>query len=249
MTSQTMPSLSFVYFVTARHVAKSFSNRESAFIVNAKTGGVKEVMAGDKWYLHPTDDSVDVAVLPCKHDKTLDINYISVNDLFLNPGRIKALDIGIGDEVFMTGLFSFVDRTKRNMPITRTGNIAMFPEEALGIDAGDGTKFSDVYLIEARSIGGASGSPVFARKTYAVQIDQAEPPTIVTGYGREFYLLGMMHGHWDVREDTLNDHRAIVSPRGVNMGIAKVVPAHKILETLNNPELVFLREEMELRIG
>jgi hypothetical protein len=37
--------------------------------------------------------------------------------------------IGIGDDVFITGLFSFVAGVDKNLPVVRTGNLAMVPSE------------------------------------------------------------------------------------------------------------------------
>jgi hypothetical protein len=55
--------------------------------------------------------------------------------------------------------------------------------------------------------------------------------------------LGLIHGHWDVKESDINSadlqHDA---KRGVNMGISVVVPAHKLLEVINHPELVAMRK-------
>ena len=51
-----------------------------------------------------------------------------------------------------------------------------------------------------------------------------------------FYLLGLMHGHWDrvVPVDVTGDD---IEFESVNMGIAIVVPAKKILEVINQPSL------------
>ncbi|MGC1275994.1 MAG: hypothetical protein WBC44_19995 [Planctomycetaceae bacterium] len=39
----------------------------------------------------------------------------------------------------------------------------------------------------------------------------------------EFYLLGLIHGHWDSAE---------FNPRGINSGIAVVVPIQRVVEVL-----------------
>ncbi len=57
------------------------------------------------------------------------------------------------------------------------------------------------------------------------------------------YLLGLMHGHWDIPPENKNDLAVKDSFGSVNMGIAIVVPAKKILETLNHPELVEIRRK------
>jgi hypothetical protein len=109
------------------------------------------------------------------------------------------------------------------------GNIAMMPDEVIPTELGD----MEAYLVEARSIGGLSGSPAFVRKT------------VPFGIG-SFYLLGLMHGHWDLPAKSKNDLLMNDDLLGkVNMGIAIVVPAKKILEVLNHPELVKMREQQE----
>jgi hypothetical protein len=94
----------------------------------------------------------------------------------------------------------------------------------------------DGFLIEARSIGGLSGSPVF------VSI-QGE----IIGR-RRFYLLGLMHGHFDIPDlntDTVVDSGA---GNGINAGIGVVVPVKHIIETLNHPDLVSRRKEAAMRL-
>ena len=63
-----------------------------------------------------------------------------------------------------------------------------------------------------------------------------------TGVER-IYLLGLVHGHWDAPPSQVD--AAIVDNRreSVNVGIAIVVPAQKILEVLNQP--VFERSRNE----
>ena len=108
----------------------------------------------------------------------------------------------------------------------------MLPENPIQVGGG----FSQMHLIEARSFSELSGSPVFVRETLVIKDNYARPdgtPVILVTHGANFHLLGMIWGHWD--ED----------PRGVNMGIAAVTPAAKILETLYLPEAVARRAEIE----
>ena len=53
---------------------------------------------------------------------------------------------------------------------------------------------TEAYLIEARSIGGLSGSPVFIPMPPFQQINGE----VTQGSGSLFYLLGLMHGHFDI---------------------------------------------------
>jgi len=100
----------------------------------------------------------------------------------------------------------------------------------------------DAYLVEARSIGGLSGTPVFVHmggvRTLAGK---------ARFRGGSFYWLGLMHGHWDLPvsyTDSLAEN--ISTGERVNMGIAIVVPAMKILEVLTQPQLVEMRRREEV---
>jgi hypothetical protein len=239
--------LSACYFVTAKHVAEDLKDREVYFLVNKVGGGVTEIKTiyKNKWFFHPTDKAVDVAVAQIFPQSNAVIVPVKVEQ-FGTPERITELGIGIGDEVFATGLFTLAPGTARNMPIIRHGNIAMMPEEPIQTELG----YADVYLVEARSIGGLSGSPVFVRNTLSQKVtldDDSETVAFMSGTG--ITLLGLMHGHWDIKESEMN--KALFehdSKRGVNLGIGIVVPAIKILETINQPELEEIRMSEEKRV-
>ena len=69
--------------------------------------------------------------------------------------------IGLGDDIFVTGLFTARTGNNRNIPIVRTGIISSMPDEPIR----DGEFECNAYLAELRSIGGISGSPVFVIST------------------------------------------------------------------------------------
>jgi hypothetical protein len=239
----------FVYFVTAKHVASDLAGREAYFLANKKGGGVKpiETVVGNEWHLHPSDPTADIALIQVGVDRDLDVDTVGIED-FGTPERLKELNVGIGDLVHSTGLFTPAPGQQRNMPIVRVGNIAMMPEEQIQTELG----FADVFLIEAHSLGGISGSPVFVRPTINFKL----PPEMARSgvnnafwYGHGATLLGLMHGHWDIRESEMNQAFFTHDRKhGVNMGIAIVVPAIKILETLFSPELAIERERMSEKI-
>jgi hypothetical protein len=235
----------FIYLVTAKHVTERLAlawkdlerhNKELAnscrncfFLrINTKNGRSEFLKSeGKRWFTHPTDASVDVAVLPWAPPlEEYDFKCVSISS-FLSDETVQKEAIGIGDEVFITGLFAHVSGSTKNLPIIRMGNIAMMPDEVIPTELGN----IEAYLVEARSIGGLSGSPAFVRKTVPVGIGG-------------FYLLGLMHGHWDLPAGRKNDFSINDDLLGkVNMGIAIVVPAKKILEVLNHPELIEMREQ------
>jgi hypothetical protein len=53
------------YFVTAKHVANDLKGCAVYFLVNVRGGGVVGIsgVVGEHWFLYPTDDSADAAVV------------------------------------------------------------------------------------------------------------------------------------------------------------------------------------------
>jgi len=126
--------------------------------------------------------------------------------------------VSASHEIFITGLFRSHYGNQRNVPIVRVGNIAMMRDEPVRTEYCGPT---DAYLVEARSIHGLSGSPVFIN------------------IGSNLFLLGLMHGHFDVEnltEDVVVEDAN--GPSGIHTGIGVVIPVEKIIETLNQAGLV-----------
>ena len=232
------------YFVTAKHVASDLKDRPIYILTNKRGGGVTDnwTSPDNEWWVHPSDHGADVALIQVSENPEADTIHISVLD-FGTPERLQRLGIGIGDEIFATGLFTEIPGTTRNLPIVRHGNVAMMPAEQIQTELG----FTDAYLVEARSLGGLSGSPVFVRHTLRTEVERAdgtrEP---FFGNGSGMTLLGLMHGHWDIKESEMNKPFFTHDRKhGVNYGVAIVVPASKIYETLYQPELVAMRKHWE----
>lgn len=241
------PDHVFPYLVTARHSADALADRPFVIRLNTCDGTARNIVcdAGTRWFRHP-DPTVDVAVLPIAPDRsTYDYRWV-VPRMLVGPKMIEKLNIGVGDEVFITGLFAYLFGNDRNIPIVRTGNVAMMPAERVPTRLGQ----MEAYLIEARSIGGISGAPVFVRETvplmheYPGTGDERDTVNQVPIYAAgPFYLLGVMHGHWDIPPEMMN-RLGSGANAGVNMGIAIVTPATKIREVLSLPELVSRRESL-----
>lgn len=229
------------YFITAKHVILGLKRKRFALVINERHGKVRPVeVTYEKWCFHPSDASVDAAAMPFEPRQELE-SLSFQSKYFVTPESMKPA-FGVGDDIFIPGLFTYAQGRARNMPIIRHGNLAMIPDEEIQVNYGF-AKFANVYLIEARSIGGISGSPVLIRKTVSLptrNFDTSE--TRLHGLSAEFHVLGLVQGHWDIKESEINNPGPVQDKqRGVNMGIAVVVPAHKILEILNGPELTELR--------
>jgi len=150
------------YVVTARHVIEDIqiaSTDDKAILrVNEMGGGLIRIDTNcDDWFFHPTDSNVDVAVMPISfRGRQVNQNFLST--AAFATAAASSARIGIGEEVFITGLFTSHFGKKKNIPIVRVGNIAAMPDEPIKTKLG----LVEGYLIEARSLGGLSGSPVFA---------------------------------------------------------------------------------------
>jgi hypothetical protein len=241
------------YLVTARHSILELEGREYLVRANTTDGHFKEVtFKGDeKWWYHPTEEeSVDVAVIPWKLADDDATSCFTPEEFLTDEKRVKE-DIGIGDAVYTVGLFTKLRGEQRNTPIVRSGAIAMMPQEMLpDAKIGNWRGPIDAILIEARSVGGLSGSPVFVRESRmdveVIHDQEGEDfnKTEAVGSFWHLHLLGLAHGHWEIFPDDKNNVRiwsVTKEDRSINLGIAVVVPAKKILETLNHPELQALR--------
>ncbi len=225
----------FMYIVTAAHVIKGMKERGvdgNAYVrLNFPDSKVKVSPTPlNAWLTHPTDPTADIAVLPRKPPPGADFPVYPM-DRFATEEMISKEGIGLGEEVFVVGLFHEHDGQKKNIPIIRVGNIAAMPEEPVQVR---GIGQMEAYLVEARSLGGLSGSPVFVN--LGLVRSERGQVKFASGTGGIFYLLVLVMGHWDrVAPSGVTDDD--IQLECVNMGIAIVVPAKKILEVINQPKL------------
>jgi hypothetical protein len=224
--------VSFRYVVTAKHVIDKIRDKgvggRACLRLNFKDSGARwvEIDLSYDWLFHPTDSEVDVAVLKWGFPEECDHIPLSMN-MLVNDEHLSNHQIGYGDDVCITGLFARHYGLKRNIPIVRVGNIAAMPEEPVETRLG----LLDAYLIEARSIGGLSGSPVFINLGHERFINKQ---LMRSSSGLIFLLLGLVHGHWDVKDESdydLTSEDAAIEGQ-VNMGVAIVTPASKIREVI-----------------
>jgi hypothetical protein len=230
------------FLVTADHVvAQLLGNRHDIWLrTNRKDGTAEELsIPSDAWWFSPEANRTDVAICQINFRDEDDVYAISLNGdkaMVATENVIREHHIGVGEEVAIIGLFRSHHGHERNVPIVRIGNIAAMTEEPVK------TKeygYVDAYLIEARSVGGLSGSPVFVNMA---------PTRIVEGRttftkGSQFYLLGLMHGHFDIRN--LNDDTVVEDAGGnINTGIGVVIPVSKITDIIYEPERVKERRRL-----
>jgi hypothetical protein len=239
----------FTYLVTANHVADAVDGAPFWIRMNRKSGEAVEVAANEsgdvKWFRHARGESVDVAVCELSFPSR-DFDTLSVTtDMFLTKKIAEEAHIGAGDEVLLTGLFTKIKGNERNIPIVRMGNLAMAPNAPIvPTDLGD----IEAYLIEVKSLGGISGSPVFIRQTIDIPglfKWGTNIPATAQAYSNVIYLLGLAHGHWSIDPREINNPTVEHLSEGFNVGLAIVVPASHILELLHNQELIDMRKALK----
>lgn len=218
------------YLVTAKHVIEGVRGKllleEVSIRANSKDGHAILIdTKTSEWRYHPEDASVDVAVLPMMPFPEMDHLVIST-DTCITDEQMRQYEVDVGDEVFVVGLFHHHAGERRNIPVIRVGNIAALAEEKVKTDLG----LMEAHLIEARSIGGLSGSPVFLNlgvvRYFGGQMRNAKKDL-------HHSLFGLIHGHFDENFIAADAEDAFgVSPSRVNTGIAIVAPMEKIFETI-----------------
>jgi hypothetical protein len=192
------------------------------------------------WWTHPDDPSVDAAVYPWGPRGARFKLFPA--ERFVTQEIANTRMIGIGDEVYVVGLFRKWSGRTRISPMVRTGHIAMMANERMPT-----AKYGDAFmhLIEAFSLAGFSGSPVFVHETISIEMPGPHAPDdspFLCGTGN-IYLLGLLHGHLPIR---VAEELAGTKDKSQmwHTGISQVVPANQILEILNQPKLLEYEKEM-----
>jgi hypothetical protein len=239
------------FIVTTRHAAEKLEGKRFHVRANKRNGGMATVKCGPdtKWWYHPHDKRyVDAAATRFWPDELpdLDVEAISL-EMFIDDQIIMDNKLGVGDEVFITGLFTPTAETTRSVPIVRKGIVAMIPGEDLPFNDG----LLEAHLIECGSVDGLGGSPVFVRETLQVEaaihfkpdrnfakVADSRPSEsfnlqFLQDVGR-FYFFGSIMECWDLQDFST------VHPETPNMGISAVVPASKIKELILQDGIVDL---------
>tara|TARA_R110001606_G_scaffold33250_4_gene99544 strand:- start:800 stop:1411 length:612 start_codon:yes stop_codon:yes gene_type:complete len=153
--------------------------------------------------------------------------------MFLDEKASNRLAMSVGDQILIPGLFSRSIGTLRNVPILRKGTIAFLADRAELVPTKVGPMFA--HLMEARSIGGVSGSPVYIMPSLT---------RVLTGkFGAEaphIFLMGLVSAHYPA--DIRDIDRFAFDPRHdamdhLNSGIAVVTPISTILKVIEKSKL------------
>lgn len=230
------------YIVTAHHVISDFLDAPFDIRLNKKDGDARNLHVEDpNWISHPTDNTVDVAVHKIKIPSWADCSFIRQNPTITDKRRVISKNLGPGNRTYTVGLWRFLQGEKRNQPFVYTGHIGLVPEDQKvpldpWLPTHKRTVLADVYLVEGQQLQGASGSPVFVRRT--IGPISLPPAKKLKGYIEgSIWLLGLQSDIWTAKPgedyDVMPGGSAVVVPRGVSA----VVPSIKINEVLDHAKL------------
>jgi hypothetical protein len=212
--------IKFQHVVTARHVLDMIAGDDVFIRVNENQGGSELTFNKKKhWYMHPTTEPyIDAAVCPMMFAQHhFDIVHIDLDFDPYSASKFVREPLEVGDDVFVTGLFTSHQGEAHNIPIVRFGNIAATMDEPILTEYGH----MHGILVEVKSLGGLSGSPVFVRRP-----------------GGYILFIGIMHGHFLVEnpEDAISVSGKDRATGQINTGIGLVIPDAMILDLVNHPD-------------
>lgn len=222
------------YLVTARHVIEGVKDLglEHVYVrMNTKDGSLGYASTSISQWIFPKDSTIDLALCPAGLPSQFNHKLLHTS-LFADDLYLKTNEVNVGDEVVVTGLFKHHHGDNANIPIVRVGNIAAMPIEP--VQTKDCRR--EAYLIECRSIGGLSGSPVFTNLGYHRYIGGV----LKTWDGKPSHsLIGVIQGHYDTYESGID---LAVDDTGkearVNSGIAIVTPVSKLISFFEEDTVV-----------
>jgi hypothetical protein len=223
--------------VTARHNVRRALERYGNVCVrvNTEDGAALDIEIETPW-VEPDDPGVDVAAVPFA--RVTEAPMIIPPRWFVTEDIIAQRGIGPGEEAVVLGMFQSHVGKRRNLPIVRNGHIASMPLEAF-VDQDTGDEF-EAYLLEVRSIGGLSGSPVFVVLNPPTRLLVSDAKEVS---GQYFYLLGVVRGHWD-RDAAAIDYAESERDR-LNTGIAMVTPITELLPLFEDEVFVRYRRQQD----
>lgn len=225
----------FFYAVTNRHVVESGG---TVIRINTQDDHFDIADLDDRhWAFHPDGDDLAITLigLTAIH-KFRHVQF----ELLLEKAAFPRTHIALGEEVFVVGRFINHEGAQKNIPTVRFGNIAQMPGEPIRQERGKSYFDQESFLVDAKSIGGYSGSPVF------VEIDGNRS---TDGNRREnrIWLLGIDWGHikdWHPVYDEAGRPLTTLKIKH-NTGMMGVVPSWKLREMLMSPSFKETREILE----
>ncbi len=236
------------YAITAGHVLEGLDDpkccRGMFYRVNTEAGTSEDIpLIHKNWIFHK---SADVAACQISFPPRIDV----VPLMFGPSARESRVNVEPGKNIFFVGLFALFPGEDSVNPVIRFGKICL---PRTRISAGTDqlpNRQAEVYLAEAWSWGGESGSPAFS---YYDHYEETEDATTrgkvhrsrVTASQVDPPLLGLLHGQFRQGLPILNKGADTSLKVSTSAGIAAIVPADKIYDLLMHPRFVKRRKAIK----
>ncbi len=227
LPAENEPGRSWVIAVTNRHVIE---HGNPVVRTNSKDGKTYYYdFAETDWVFHKDQD---LAACPIRVNETNQKYALIGKDSIMTREKAKEWELGPGDDTFLVGRFIHRDGGQTNVPTVRFGHIAQMPSIVEDPDSG---RRNESFLIETRSIGGYSGSPVLVHKQpFDWRPSRKDVDTKYWGPA----LLGVDWGH-SAQTEFVHDGGGRETQMYVhaNTGLSLVIPGWRLLELLDSPEM------------
>jgi hypothetical protein len=225
------------YLVTARHVAEEL-DVDFTIRANRADGEAEDIPIETIRWIYPEDKTIDLAVarwiLP---KKTYDQGHY-----LLSKKALPSHQPMCGTHIALVGLFRLRYGKTRNIPIVHSGHVAALADPAERIPVKD--RFGNVvqsvaHLVEAQTLDGLSGAPVFVQEFLRLEwTDEADQPSEVIGFSGG-KLFGVYQSSWDAKPgEILEDDRGFGDKKvRVPVGIGLATPVEELMRLLTeHPE-------------
>lgn len=228
--------------VTAKHVLGDHKKVLARFSTQAGSStafvqyDIEAMKRQNDYWEYPDDDGVDIAVFRSLHFEgtkyqPFPIELIATKKMF-EENAIRQTD----RVIFPSLLINFMG-SSQNYPVIRDGSIALIPWEKVPMKYKVGSREivtkQEVILVDATSIPGASGSPIFLWPGPRLQGN-----TYQIG-GTKPFLLGIMHGFYpavprEILDVQTSDTKKMYSE---NSGVAIIFPSWKLRDIFESKTL------------
>jgi hypothetical protein len=182
--------------VTASHVVRDIPGDTISIRINRKEGVADVIKIKKEGFIE--FHTADIVAIPYFIDLAIyDVSLFPLDHKRWLQLQEKIWKPGPGDEVGIVGLYTTHYGYVKNIPVVRIGHIAAMPEEKVMTHFG----YVRGYLIEAHSIAGLSGSPVFVNVPRVHVVDGE----IARGTEPAYIVIGILIGYHviETKEDEI----------------------------------------------
>src|ERR1700730_10923690 len=241
------------YAVTHRHVLDIGA---SIIQINTENGKSRQIETEPhEWFFIPDTDDLAVCDITDQINEQEDdiITYIA-ESTFLTKDFIESRDIGMGEDVFMIGLFIEHPGKGKNVPLGRFGNLSRLADEQSPVEQNG--NLCPSHLVDMRSRAGCSGSPVFVYRTPFSDLSRNGAFTGQPVHPGDYFLkfLGVHCAQFpeemtfrkaESRGDIIKEGDKLMT----NSSITVVIPAWQISKIIDLPHFNNRRKEREERFS